>query len=403
VTGAEPPDAAAALNGPGWHRLLAAARRSLERTGGRLEGSVSLKAPNDEERRVIIGISGEHRSTRSGRLRVRLAEIDEHLRAVYGTGLAGLLGPLRNRPAEIRRELEAREAALASAAAGRHARSDWYDTWVHGLRRDGTLTRLLRAGVPFVDAVRVLDALPADDEPMPLFADRVLGDTKALADGAVRGVVLRALAVWQQLPGPAGSEQERELWESVGVVPDDLASQVLALNVPASGGLLGSWLATAAAAGVPFRATLHQLRLAPLTVKCSEIFVCENPAVLRAAATALGRRCRPLICTEGAPSAATHALLRASTASVIRWRNDFDWPGVRLTAGALRRYPHAVPWRMSTADYCAAAADPGPMLIGGPADTPWEPALREAMTVAGHAVMEERLLAQLLGDLDAAR
>lgn len=94
-----------------------------------------------------------------------------------------------------------------------------------------------------------------------------------------------------------------------GVVPDDLASQVLVLNVPATGGVVGSWLSEARAAGVPFRVTLHQLRLAPLTVDTDQIFVCENPAVLRAAAAMLGARSRPLVCTEGVPSAATHRLL----------------------------------------------------------------------------------------------
>ena len=47
------------------------------------------------------------------------------------------------------------------------------------------------------DVVRVLDALPAPDEPMPVFADRVLHDTKALTDGGLRGILLRALAVWR--------------------------------------------------------------------------------------------------------------------------------------------------------------------------------------------------------------
>jgi uncharacterized protein (TIGR02679 family) len=386
--------------GPGWRRLLAAARRSLERTGGALDGSVSLAVPTEEERRVVIGITGAHRSARSGRLTIRLADIDEHLRSAYGMGLAETLGPLRDRPAEVRREAAAREAALARTAAGRHAGTGWYDGWVAGLRRDGTLTRVVRAGVPFGDVVRVLDALPGDDEPMPVFAERVLGDTKALAEGPVRGLVLRALAAWQEAPVPAGREQERQLWESAGLVPDDLASQVLVLNVPARGGLLGSWLAGAAAAGVPFRVTLHQIRLAPVAVTCAEVFVCENPAVLRAAAAVLGPHCRPLVCAEGAPSVATHTLLRAASGAVIRWRNDFDWPGIRLTAGALRRYPHAMPWRMSAADYSAAGGT-GSALAGTPADTPWDPALRAAMAATGRAVMEERLVASLLRDLDA--
>jgi uncharacterized protein (TIGR02679 family) len=388
-----------------WRRLLAAARRSLERSGGSLDGSVSLSTPSDAERLVVIGITGVHRPPGVGRLTVRLADLDEHLRAAYGEGLLGVLGPVRDRPGERKREAVGRDAALSIAADSRHAGAVWYAEWLDGLRRDGTLTRIVRVGLPLADVVAVLDALPAVDEPMPAFAERVLGDTKALADGFARGLVLRALAAWHQIGAPpAGAEQERALWELAGVVPDDLASQVLVLGVPATGGLLGDWLTAAASAGVPFRVTLHQLRLAPLVLDCTEIFVCENPAVLRAAAARRSRdqtgpASRPLVCTEGVPSVAAHALLRAAPPGTpIRWRNDFDWAGVRLTAAALVRYPSAVPWRMSTGDY-EAAADRGVPLTGVTAPTPWEPALATAMRARGRAVMEERLLDNLLADV----
>jgi uncharacterized protein (TIGR02679 family) len=386
---------------PAWARLLAAARRSLERTGGALHGAVSLAAPSDAERLVVIGVTGTHRSAGSGRLTVRLAELDEHLRAAYGTSLAEAVAhgaPLRDRPGEARREAAARDTLVALALRSRHAGTAWYEDWLDALRRDGTLTRVVRAGLPFAEAVRVLDALPASDEPMPVFADRVLHDTKALTDGPLRALVLRAVAAWQDLPPPVGAEQERALWEAVGVVPDDLASQVLVLNVPASGGgVVGSWLSQACHNGIPMRLTLHQLRLAPLALDCDEIFVCENPAVLRAA-TALGARARPLVCTEGVPSAAVHALLRAAPQAVIRWHNDFDWTGVRLTAAALRRYTLAVPWRMTSRDYGAVTAS-GPVLLGTPAKTPWDPALHDEMRRSGRAVMEESVLAGLLDDL----
>jgi uncharacterized protein (TIGR02679 family) len=347
----------------------------------------------------VIGVTGVHRPAGVGRLTIRLSELDEHLRAAYGDSLAAALGPLRDRPGERRREAVGRDAVLSVAAECRHAATAWYEEWLDGLRRDGTLTRIVRGGLPFAHVVAVLDALPAADEPLPALAERVLGDTKALADGFVRGLVLRALAGWYGMSTVSGAEQERTLWELAGVVPDDLASQVLVLGVPASGGVVGEWLTSAAALGVPFRVTLHQLRLAPLILDCDEIFVCENPAVLRAAAV---RPSRPLVCTEGVPSVAVHALLRAARAGTrLWWRNDFDWTGVRLTAAALGRYPDAVAWRMAAIDY-ADAATTGVPLLGSPAATPWDPQLASAMRRNGRAVMEERLLDALLGDLHAS-
>jgi uncharacterized protein (TIGR02679 family) len=384
---------------PGWQRLLAAARRSLERTGGSLAGSISLLAPDETERYVVIGVTGVHRPAGVRRVTVRLAELDTFLRDVHGVGLAEAVGPFRDRPGERSREAAGREAVLELAATSRHAGQPWFDGWLASMRRDGTLTRIVRGGLPFRHVLAVLAALPVPGEPMPVFAERVLGDTKALTDGPLRGLVLRALAAWHEMPAPASAEQERALWELAGVVPDDLASQVLVLNVPAAGGLLGDWLSAAAQAHVPFRVTLHQLRSARLAVPAEEIFVCENPAVLRAAA---GRPTWPLVCTEGAPATAVHALLACRPpGAVIRWRNDFDWTGVRLTASALARYPDAVPWRMSGADYLAADG-PGLPLTGAPTATPWDPSLAEAMTETGRSVMEERLINTLLADLMAS-
>ncbi|GAA0740768.1 DUF2399 domain-containing protein [Dactylosporangium roseum] len=384
----------------GWGRLIEKARRVLERTGGSLDGVITLAAPTQDERLVVIGVTGAHRSANAARLTVRLAELDEHLRAVHGTGLIETVSasaPLRNRPADAKREASARDALVSIANDGRHAGTAWYADWLERMRRDGTMTRIVRAGLPFADLVRVLDALPADGEPVPVFADRVLHDTKALTDGPLRGLLLRAVSGWQGVPQPVGREQERQLLEAVGLVSDDLASQVLVLNVPATGGLVGSWLTEAATAGVPLRVTLHQLRLAPLRLRCEEVYVCENPAVLRAAVTVHAGRSRPLVCTEGVPSAAAHHLLRAMVDGVIRWRNDFDWAGVRMTAAAFDRYPQAVPWRMSVENYDPGPS--GPALIGVPAETPWDPRLRTAMVANGRAMMEERLLPALLADL----
>lgn len=380
---------------PGWSRLLAAARRSLERTGGSLDGTISLSAPDDLERAVVIGVTGVHRPPGVARVTVQLAALDAHLRALSGVGLAETVGGFRDRPGERARENAARDAVLALAGSCVHAAEPWFGSWLAGLSR--SLTRIVRSEIPFSQVIAVLDALPALDEPMPVLAERVLGDTKALADGPVRGLVMRALASWHALPVPAGAEQERTLWELAGVVPDDLASQVLVLNLPAVGGVLGSWLTSAASAHVPFRVTLQQLRLHPLEISSPALYVCENPAVLRAVA---GQSSCPLVCTEGVPSAAVHALLGCAPTAVIHWRNDFDWTGVRLTAAALRRYPHAVPWRMSADDYACTTRGEVP-LAGAAAATPWDPALAEAMAGAGQALMEERLLPRLLADLDS--
>jgi uncharacterized protein (TIGR02679 family) len=396
------------LRGPGWSRLLERARRRLEATGGDLTGTVGLTDPSDDERRVVIGITGRHRAPSASRLAVSLSTVDAWLRSAHGLGLSDVLeatgSPLRDRPAERSAEQAAREAMRTAVAASRYGEADWCRHWLDRLDRGGTLTRLARrGGVPELRrALAVLDALPADGVPVAVLAERLCGDTKALSGTPLSTMVLSAVAAWRGLPPPTGAAEQRRLWDAVGVIVDDLASQVLVLNLPARGGVLGTWLTSAAEAGLPFRATLQQLVASPVTVAAPVVHVCENPAVLRAVAGRLGAESAPLLCTEGVASVACRLLVAAArrTGATIRWRNDFDWPGLRMTGAAIAEFG-AVTWRMGAADYRAALdrAPAAEQLAGLAAPAPWDPALAAAMAETGRAVMEERLLDELLTDL----
>jgi uncharacterized protein (TIGR02679 family) len=244
--------------------------------------------------------------------------------------------------------------------------------------------------------------------PLPVLAERTTGDTKALVPGSpLATLVLRALALRTGAGSvPRDRAGQRALWESAGAIADDLASQVLVLNVRCTGGAdpgpVAGWLNDAARFGIPFRLTLQQLTADPAVPGPRDLYVCENPAVLRAAATELGAHCPPLVCTEGIPSAACHRLLARATGR-LHWRADFDWTGLRITASALATHG-AVPWRMSADDYRHALAVGETTRLTGPeAVSPWDPGLAPLMAAEGHAVMEERLLPALLDDLHQAR
>ncbi|MDJ0345972.1 TIGR02679 family protein [Streptomyces sp. H10-C2] len=401
------------LHGEGWQRLLAAARRRLERTGGELDGSIGLTTPTEAERRVVIGITGQYRPETAKRLTVDLADLDEALHAAHGVGLLAALarldGPLRDRPGERRIEAGWRDDARVALAESRHSAEPWYAAWAETLKADGTLTRLLRRGDAHLVrwAVAVLDRLPVPQGrpplPLPVLAQWTTGDTKSLVPGSpLSSLVLRALALHTGTEPPRDRVGQRLLWERFGAVADDLASQVLVLNVRgAENHVVANWLGDAADFGIPFRLTLHQLTVDPFTPTAPEIFVCENPAVLRAAAAELGERSAPLVCTEGVPSAACRRLLDSAVraGARLRVRADFDWAGLRI-AGSVLDAPGSAPWRMFAADYRAALADSGTTpLVGGPAACPWDPDLAVLLAEHGRAVMEEHLLALLLADL----
>ncbi|MCH0561820.1 MULTISPECIES: TIGR02679 family protein [unclassified Streptomyces] len=405
------------LRSEGWTRLLTAARRRLERTSGALDGEIGLTAPSEAERRTVIGVTGRYRPETVKRLAVPLAALDAYLYDRYGTGLLQTLGrlngPLRDRPAERADEDTRREQALTSARSSRLAGEDWFAAWLDRLAADGTLTRLLRRGdASLVDAaVRVLEGLPRDPSrvvPLPVLAEWATGDTKALVPGApleqlvLRALVLRAGGRYAGGDVPRDRSGRRALWESAGAIADDLASQVLVLGIrPEGDTVVCDWLRDAADFGIPFRLTLHQLASDPVVLADRDIFVCENPAVLRTAAAELEAESAALVCTEGVPSAACHKLLgdAARAGARLHWRADFDWAGLRITAAAVERHG-ARPWRMTAADYRDALGQGESTPLAGPAAaSPWDPRLAQDMEKSGHAVMEERLLPALLADL----
>ena len=176
------------------------------------------------------------------------------------------------------------------------------------------------------------------------------------------------------------------------------------LNLPAAGdGLVDRLLVEHAAAGEPARCTLRQLlrhpcdwsRLAGRTVH-----VCENPAVVAAAADALGAGGAPLVCTDGQPSSAVQTLLRAlrSAGADLVYHGDFDNGGLRIARTVVGRFG-ARPWRFEVDAYRAAPA--GPPLRGRVEPVAWAPGLAEAMNARGVAVHEEQVRDDLVADLGA--
>lgn len=400
----------AALGGPELAWLVERCRVRIER-GRLLTGTVTRSPASPAERAAVARLLGRSAGRGAG-LSLRLEDLDaEIVDSGIAPGLRAavevLTGPLRDLPGERAGEQAQIDAMIEVLRSGPHWGADWYQAWGDALIADGTLTRLARRGDEDLvgRAAAVLGRLPADGTlPLPVLAERSLGDTKALAGTPLARLVLRALALRAGTAVPSGRSAERATWLSAGVVVDDLASQVLVLNLRCrEDQVVAGWLDDAADLGVPFRLTLHQLGLDPLTPRGSEVYVCENPAVLRVSAAELGERGRPLVCTEGMPSAACLRLLDAAVRAGVRvrWHADLDWTGLRTTGEAIRRFA-AVPWRMTGADYLTALArGESEPLRGAPAPSSWDPTLAGELDRHGRAVMEERVLDDLLVDLGA--
>ncbi|APU44678.1 TIGR02679 family protein [Streptomyces sp. TN58] len=395
------------LGGADLAWLLERIRRRLER-GQPLTGAVSLAAPTPAEGAAAERLLG--RTPGAGRaLTVRLDTVDAVVvrsgispggLAAAVTALTGPVVPLD----EVRRsEDQAWEEAYAplTLLAAEHPE---YAAWAGRVRGDGLVRRLARtpaAACALVEqTARVLRALPAEpSRSVAVFAADVLGSAHALDDGTqVATLALSGARTLTGHPDGAGAAWRRAAWASVGLLRDDVSSTVLTLNL--RGTPAQDWMADA---GEPCVLTLRQLAHRPPRSAPPVVHVCENPAVLSAAADTHGPRARPLVCIQGQPSAAALTLLARlhGLGAALRYHGDFDWGGLRIATTLSAHVPWQ-PWRYTAGDYRAAvaAAGPGPRpLDGKPAPSPWDPDLAAALAEHALRVEEEAVLDALLADL----
>ena len=404
--------------------LVRRARDRLE-AGRPLTGIVTLTGATVEQRRAAERLTG--RPPRSGTsLSVSLPEVDRMLResgAAPGglaEAVALLTGPVRDRSRDRTDTASAWAAAFASlddAVAGRAELAAWRG-W---LDATGVVRRLAPSpdvALVLLDQVAAaLRRLPSPGIPIGRLAAECCGDAHALDDGRPAGTLaLSAVRALAGLPFAAevGADSRRAAWACAGVHLDDLSSLALCLGVP--GGTrtaLGRVLALHQETGQPVVLTLRQLRGHDEALSAGLVRICENPVVIAAAADELGRRCPPLVCVGGQPSAAGWRLLDllAAGGAEFRYHGDFDWGGIRIAGAVRQRVSQGAsrwqPWRYDRDAYEAAAtaalavhaATRLPRLAGEPVPTPWDPGLAAAMARHDVRIEEELSLDALLADL----
>lgn len=341
----------ARLSGPA--KMLAAARSRAE--VGRLGPRAQLAVDQDAEERRQVGRMLGAGWASSGEP-VRVAQLRRELE-LHGTSLDALLvqlgGPLR--------DLRAERRGAAAARADDRARGLDRLRALGGDVDEAVLERCLIGADSWVEraeeiarVVQHLDARSASGEPMvrlAILAARLFRDAHALDRNQGLG---RAIA--RYLAGRVDDEESRidpvgdaaawhRAWESGGVVCDGVSAQVLVLNLPLVGDGPAAQLTDMPAEPVwlTLRTLLRHFQLAD---GVPEVFVCENPAIVEAAADRFGPHSRPLVCTFGLPNLATMTLLSSlAAATTLRVRADGDAVGHRIV-DRLLRLPGARRWRM---------------------------------------------------------
>ena len=259
-------------------------------------------------------------------------------------------------------------------------------------------------------AIGVLKVLPVEPVPLPIFSAERTGDAHGLDNHRTLGkLCLRFLAsCWRdERPDLKRALWRRRVWESVGVVTDELSASVLALNLPAVGeSLTDRMIQQHKSAGMPCRLTFRHLRLHPPqfanVTKETPLFVCENPSVIAAAADRLTQWCPPMVCVEGMPNLTCWSVLRRLDRCGFRinYHGDFDWGGIRIANKLFEAFAFQ-PWRFSSTDHRVISTSHR-RLKPPRAEALWDSQLSEKIQNSCVSVEEESVIASLLSDLDAA-
>jgi uncharacterized protein (TIGR02679 family) len=406
--------------------LLECLRKKLER-GEPLSGIVRLRRLSDAERCKVAELTGANSRGESF-----VVDLDSFGKVVCNTGrfeslrkLAELaIGHVIENLREARHLRAAEWGRLWEQARSRVAGCESLFGMLAELRRSGWLSRVSRrdpvaAAATLALALDLLDKLPTDPKPLPIFAAEQTGDAHSLDAGRpLSRLLIRLLAARDDLDVAAGKEighenrmfRRRRVWESAGLVPDELSSTALVLNLPATGdSLTDQMLRDHGNAGLPLRLTFRHLRLYRpdfligsdlLSNVSNKLFVCENPSVIAAATDRLGARCPPMLCVEGQPSLTCWTLLGLLNAGGYRFRyhGDFDWGGLRIANQVFDRFGFD-PWRFSAADHKPTSNDHRE--LRPPESTArWDPELAASISASGIVIEEESVIEDLLYDLE---
>lgn len=399
-------------------RLLGTAETAwlLQRMRGRLEqhgslsGTVIKTQATQSERTAVARLFG--RTARAGQsASVSLNALDAVLRRdAWPEGLESAVVALTGSYVHPDERRIAREAWQAASDRIRQLAElhPQVAQWAEAVVRNGVLKRVAESATEAQSIAERLmmlaDALPADAQVIGVLAAQLFGDAHALDARTPLGTLGAGLAA--ALGGSVsgiGAHARREAWASVGVVVDELSSWVLTAGL--AGGTespTACALAVLTDAGQPAVLTYRQLVTDGVGRVPALVHVCENPAVVSAAADQLPAHSAPLVCLGGQPGAAAVRLLKrlVGSGAELRYHGDFDAGGMAIARTLARHVPWR-PWRFAANDYLDAVSVLADLtsFSGVVGETPWSTDLSTALNQHRLRIEEEAVLAPLLSDL----
>ncbi|MFI0915335.1 DUF2399 domain-containing protein [Streptomyces abikoensis] len=397
-----------------WRRVAdrADALGDPDQSSGRMKINAPDTAAERYSARGLIGEAplhpGQSRSVNLASLCTRLqihgATLTPGAVAAHAVGrpLGTAVKERRAAKALARRRAQYGQELLADLPPTAPYRPDPNTCWqtLRSTNWEARVTKALEPEALLERAAAVLAALPTDHRvDRRVLAHTITGNPHALDRGTdLGGLVLAMLA------GNIPRESRKGLrtaWAHLNVDCDTFTGGLISINMYPRG-----WRVPRPPL-ILTSSHLAKCTWRPPSERSPWIFITENPSVA-AAALATGSPHR-LVCTNGTPS--TTALLALTRMCTAGWklavRADFDAAGLRHVNTLLQALPGAVPWRMNSTDY-QDSVHPDPFQLDlldveALPETPWDPTLRQDMSVIGQPAYEEALIAVLCADLILGR
>lgn len=360
-----------------YSRLMRELRKKWE-SFGRTAGSVTLKNAAEAERRAIGGIVGKSftdktititfREFEQGLQKTRFAPID--MKTVLEEYFAA---PLQTNQEQKEQAQRAREeffarllACFESSGENRPAAFHWiremqdwkkygYQILIKEFIREPKAAEILARNVG--SALVRLEETEGEERLLAVFAASVSGNPHYFDRGTAAGQLLtHAVCFWRNADVPQSAYEWRECMQSVGIVPDNIASMVhvFGVRLDAADGPHPAYEAFYRRKE-PCVLTAENLKsITGAKAEHNRVYVVENEMVFLYLVENARDRNVSILCTSGQLRAAAIRLLDhlAESGADIHYSGDLDPAGMDIADRLWQRYGDRLHlWRMGAGDY----------------------------------------------------
>ena len=350
------------------------------RSYGKAAGRITLKHASEEERRAIGGTVG--RTFCEDTIRFSFAEFGEGLQKTRfaPVEMEKLLEAYTGKTLQTNREMQEErqlkkedflrrnQAYFKETEGGDSAAAQWME-WLISEKKYGYSLLMreygkdpLRAGCLLQNtgkALIKLEEMDASGEELPLavFAAEISDNPHYFDRGTAAGLLLvHAICSRQDQQLPENAHAWRELLEDVGIIPDNVSSQVHACGLRLKRG--ACWHPAYEAfyeEKEPCVVTMENLKgVTEAEAIDNRVYVVENEMVFTYLTAGEKKKACTLLCTSGQLRAAAMKLLTLllENGATVYYSGDTDPDGLGIADRLWRKFGDAVQiWRMSPKDY----------------------------------------------------